>query len=226
MAFITETTDTCWNCNENPADLQRCPCCRIALYCDTACKHSAWEKHKRVCIAVAMPSGLPAAAVSAVRLTGGYQRPFSPEELDVPPEHEIWGEDAHVSPVSQLVGVPIKIWREAPELSLNDKRIPGMDNQSVKELMIQPENGDAAKRWNKNIGPVIIARANQEPLTIIVQEMIWVFCRSIIENFHDLEQPPWGRYNRAAFDKFCKGYIERAILGGRLEEFEGLEFPL
>lgn len=83
-----------------------------------------------------------------------------------------------ISPVSQIVGVPLLIHREAQELSLDEPNDENKDNQAVTYLMIDLESGFAPPRfvathpsnlpltcrgdlncfslhrWQKNIGPV------------------------------------------------------------------------
>ncbi|KAI0042335.1 hypothetical protein FA95DRAFT_1637343 [Auriscalpium vulgare] len=226
MATIA-ITETCWHCDNNTPGLQRCTRCRLALYCNAACQKAAWKTHKSACTANAISSTPPSASVKAVRLKGGFNRPFFPEQLDVPPDHPIWGDATSVSPVSQLVGVPIKIWREAHELPLDHENDANRDNQSVTYLMIRPEVGFATARWLKNIGPVIIARADQKPLSIVALEMIWMFCDMILDRFGENRRAPWDMYNRAAFEEFCENYKENFIENGmRVDEFKAQELPL
>ncbi len=80
------------------------------------------------------------------------------------------------SPISQIVGVPLLIYRETHEFPLDEPKDASKDNQAVTYLMIDPESGFAPPRsvsasfvfidttcisqsllltrWQNNIGPV------------------------------------------------------------------------
>ncbi len=81
-----------------------------------------------------------------MRLLGGYNRPFYPRETVVPPSHPVWSIGA-ISPISQIVGVPLLIHRELEEQRLTDPPNGDKDNQAVTYLMIDPETGFAPKRY-------------------------------------------------------------------------------
>lgn len=82
-------------------------------------------------------------------MPGGRGVTFNPSARTVPPEHPVWNAWRHggVSPVSQLIGVPLLIHREHEELPLDTPNIAEKDNQSVTYLMIDPETGFAAPRY-------------------------------------------------------------------------------
>ena len=77
-----------------------------------------------------------------MRLLGGYNRPFYPRETVVASSHPVWTSGA-ISPVSQIVGVPLLIHRELEEQPWTDPPNGHKDNQAVTYLMIDPEIGFA-----------------------------------------------------------------------------------
>ena len=92
----------------------------------------------------------PADAVAGVRLLGGFNRPFFPKGTTVPPEHAVWTTGA-ISPISQIVGVPLLIHRELQEEPLSKPNDGLKDNQAVTFLMISPESGFAPARCDSDL---------------------------------------------------------------------------
>lgn len=111
----------------------------------------SWELHKKVCKAPRSTLQLsePPSALDGVRLHGGINRPFYPSAITVPLEHPVWTMRA-ISPVSQIVGVPLLIHRELQETPLTVPNDANLDNQAVTYLMISPETGLAAPRYVYN----------------------------------------------------------------------------
>ncbi|KAI0790987.1 hypothetical protein C8Q75DRAFT_758806 [Abortiporus biennis] len=224
----TVSTDTCTFCEKDTANLRRCSRCFIALYCDERCQREGWRTHKSICRPPtgAIPALPPTEAVQGVRLLGGYNGPFRPEVVMVNPDHPVW-KTGTVSLVSQLIGVPLLIHREMKELPLGWPNDENKDNQSVTYLMIEPVRGFAPHRWQKNIGPVTVVRADQQPLTKVALEMIWMFCDSILEDFGDTRLPPLDRYNATAFETFCEDYRDQYLqFPSRFRDFQNLQLPI
>ncbi|KAI0086479.1 hypothetical protein BDY19DRAFT_960091 [Irpex rosettiformis] len=228
---VVSQFDTCSKCGsvaEDGVPLQRCSRCKLALYCDKKCQTTAWKGHKRVC--KALPPSLklsnPEESVKATRLLGGYNRPFYPRDTVVPPSHPVWTTGA-ISPISQIVGVPLLIHREVEEQSLSDPSKGDKDNQAVTYLMIDPETGLAPARWQKNIGPVTIVRADHKHLSPVALEMIWMFCDEILERFGDEGTPPLSKYRKEEFDEFCRKYQEEYVMNNiRADEISTETLPL
>ena len=89
-----------------------------------------------------LPTTPPSNDTMGVRLHGPI---FKPSATLVPPTHPIW-ESGFISPVSQMVGVPIYIWREEQEPPFEAPNVASRDNQSVTFMMIRPEDGFAPAR--------------------------------------------------------------------------------
>ena len=87
----------------------------------------------------------PSTELAGVRLLGGFNRPFYPKAIHVPSRHPVWTTGA-VSPISQIVGVPLLIHREMTEQPLSTPNTAEKDNQAVTFLMIDPVTGFAAPR--------------------------------------------------------------------------------
>ncbi|KAL0571133.1 hypothetical protein V5O48_010825 [Marasmius crinis-equi] len=221
--------DTCNRCNRDSPQLQRCSKCKIAFYCSATCQAAAWKSHKRICKdpPVSLTLTSPSSDIQGVRLIGGYNAPFFPDKpKPVPRDHPVWTASA-VSPISQIVGVPLLIHRESSEMGLEESNDPDRDNQAVTFLMIEPMSGFAPARWQKNIGPITIVRGDHKPLTRVALEMIWMFCDRILDIFGDDTGTPWEMYTREAFVEFCEDYKEDHMqFPLRKAEMEAQELPL
>ncbi|KAJ3556196.1 hypothetical protein NM688_g2160 [Phlebia brevispora] len=150
-------TETCRACGELPASGLALPCerCKCVFYCSTECRDDCDDSHAEYCKAARadLPMQPPSGPVAGVRLIGGNIIPYNPEEATVLPSHPVW-RMGNVSPLSQLVDMPILIYRERPEAELEVDNIADMDNQAVTYFMVDPETGIAPARWQKNIGEV------------------------------------------------------------------------
>jgi len=168
----------------------------------------------------------PKGPVRGVRVRGGS--PFAADKLDVPPSHPVWTQGEQ-SKLSKVVGVPLLLYRELPERSLNEPGNPGLDNQSMTYLMIELDNGFAPPRWQKNIGPVIVVRADQKPLTDRGLELFWMYADRILDVFGDDNGAARARayYNPERFQSWCRTYREQGMEnpGGRAV-WEGVQLPL
>ncbi|KAK1221781.1 hypothetical protein PQX77_015399 [Marasmius sp. AFHP31] len=224
--------DTCCICNSTASEatgqLQRCSRCKVAYYCGQACQKRSWRLHKKIC--KDPPADLrfsePSEGIPGVRLLGGFNWPFRPEAKVIPPSHPVWTKGS-VSPISQIVGVPVLIYRELVELELGFPNDPNRDNQAVTFLMINPQSGFASLRWQKNIGPVTVVRGDHKPLSEIALEMIWMYCDRVLDVFGEDSSTPLKMYTKEAFDKFCQNYKEEALMNGlRVADFNAQELPI
>ncbi|KAI0702302.1 hypothetical protein BC835DRAFT_1411127 [Cytidiella melzeri] len=223
--------DVCSKCGTAPQDgaqLQRCSRCKLTFYCGADCQNTAWKTHKRVCKAppaCTLKLTEPGSAVKATRLLGGHNRPFYPVATIVPASHPVWTTGA-ISPLSQIVGLPLLIHRELEEVPVNVRNDADKDNQAVTYLMIDPETGYAPPRWQKNIGPVTIVRADHKPLTPVAFEMIWMFCDRVLDRFGDGPEFAMRLYKKEEFNKFCEQYKEDYANSVRADEIDAQELPL
>ncbi|KAL0572396.1 hypothetical protein V5O48_009556 [Marasmius crinis-equi] len=230
---MSQTTrfDTCCRCNRPSPQLQRCSKCKITFYCGSACQTAAWKSHKKICRdpPASLSFSPPASpeGIQGIRLIGGYNAPFLPDKPKlVPADHPVWTRGS-VAPISQIVGVPLLIWRELEELGLDVRNDPNRDNQAVTFLMIDPESGFAPARWQKNVGPVTIVRGDHNPLTLVALEMIWMFCDRILDIIGEQTGTPLKMYTREVFNEFCQSYKEQYIqYPSRRTEMEAQELPL
>ncbi len=113
-----------------------------------ACQKEAWKTHKRVCKPAPvdlLSASPPREPIAGVRVLGGNNRPFYPERTTVGSDHPVWTLGS-ISPVSQVVDVPILIHREREETDLAAPNDADLDNQSVTYLMIEPVRGFAPPR--------------------------------------------------------------------------------
>ena len=83
-----------------------------------------------------------------------------------------------------------------------------LDNQIATYLNIDAESGFAEMRWQLHVGTVIVARQDRKPLLVHHLGGVWMFCDRILDLFGNGEGPPRQLYNRAAFEKWWKGYCE------------------
>ncbi|KAL0071139.1 hypothetical protein AAF712_001698 [Marasmius tenuissimus] len=223
--------DTCCICNRTASEatgqLQRCSRCKAAYYCGQACQKRSWKSHKKICKdSPDLRFSEPSEGIPGVRLLGGFNSPFWPEAKVISPNHPVWTKGS-VSPVSQIVGVPLLIYRELEELELESPNDPNRDNQAATFLMIDPQTGFASPRWQKNVGPVTVARGDHKPLSKIALEMIWMYCDRILDVFGDDGSTPWNMYTKEFFDEFCQDYKENALMNGRrVADFNAQEVPL
>ncbi|KAG8945529.1 hypothetical protein FRC04_000732 [Tulasnella sp. 424] len=167
--------------------------------------------------------------VKAVRLNGGWNMPFNPDDVEIPSDHEMFAAEGlaqRISPISMLVDVPIVIWRlrkDNPMSHLTSLERAHLDNQSVTFLMINPWTGWAPAQWQQGIGPVIVARLDKKPLSIDALEVIWMFCDASGELASEGEMTRAqleARYKPAAFQKWCVEYKESYEELGRLQSLE------
>ena len=76
------------------------------------CQKAAWKQHKKVCReAPTLKSTPPDAPVAGVRVKGPV---FHPEGVTIAPDHRVWTKGT-ISPISQLIGLPVIIHREERE---------------------------------------------------------------------------------------------------------------
>ena len=80
------------------------------------CQKAAWKQHKKVCReAPTLKSTSPDAPVAGVHVKGPI---FHPKNITVAPDHPVWTKGT-VSPISQLIGLPILIHRDEQEYELD-----------------------------------------------------------------------------------------------------------
>lgn len=166
MSFNPVRTETCRFCRSIPdGPVIRCERCKVAFYCVRAafacdilsnmfvflgqreeCRRAAAESHLKYCKAprTGLPMSPPSGSVTGVRLLGG-DIPFVPQVILVNGSHPVWPTGT-VSPLSQLVDMPILIYRERRELPLDRRNIMDLDNQAVTHIMVDPETGIAPAR--------------------------------------------------------------------------------
>jgi hypothetical protein len=109
-----------------------------------------------------------------------------------------------VPDIPRLIELPLVIHRVgtvAPDRAY-------LDNQIATYLNIDAETGFAAMRWQSHVGTVIVARQDKKPLLVHHLEGVWMFCDHILDLFGDGDGPPRRLYNRAAFERWWKGYCE------------------
>lgn len=165
LMSVTSPYDTCCTCGSKAdpgSSLRRCSRCKLALYCvrpsvilpfpsfisrlqGTGCQNASWKLHKRICKPREITFSNPTEELAGVRLLGGFNRPFYPSKTTVPPNHPVWTTGT-VSPLSQIVGIPLLIHRELEEQPLETPNVADKDNQAVTYLMIDPESGYASAR--------------------------------------------------------------------------------
>jgi len=224
------TSTKCKQCGKAATDdspMKRCPCkLKDAVYCDQTCQTADWNNHKKACreahaggrlvpvgggISGSTATDTPS-AVKAVELTGGWNVPFHPAEVDISSEHVMFKGAGYLSPISQLIGQPILVYRHLQDDPLGYLSHPlreHLDNQSVTYLMIDPESGFAPARWQCGVGQVTVARQDKTPLAKLDLEKIWMFCDRIIGYFGNGDGPPRQDYNPVAYAKFVRKYKAR-----------------
>ncbi|KAG9015997.1 hypothetical protein FRB90_003888, partial [Tulasnella sp. 427] len=195
------------------------------------CQVQSWKAHKSVCKQSKVkaqsgsqksPSDIPPTSsqtcpsdrfVKAVKLKGRLNKNFNAEELEIPSDHELFvskGLAERISPISQLVDVPIIVWRLRKRdnfksyLAYLDR--PHLDSSSVKWLMVDPWTGQAPPLWQLGVGPVIVARKDKKPLSAAALKLISLFCEQ--SGGHAAEENVdrallEARYEPAAFQKWC-----------------------
>ncbi|KLO09171.1 hypothetical protein SCHPADRAFT_858154 [Schizopora paradoxa] len=223
----------CKVCGKSPEEgskIMRCPC-KTVNYCGVECQRLDWKEHKRTCKALAtkkaeMVNGASGSTsvptvVKAVDLTGGFNMPFHPIDVEISSNHEMFRGAGILSPLSRLIGQPILIYRHLRDDAhkyINHPERQNYDNQAVTHMMIDPSTGYAAPRWQCGIGRVTIARQDKSPLTTLDLEKIWMYCDSVLDSFSDGHRPSLQSHNPAAFEEFAKKYDEEK------KEYEGFDF--
>ncbi|KDQ12019.1 hypothetical protein BOTBODRAFT_176789 [Botryobasidium botryosum FD-172 SS1] len=229
---MTDITRQCHCCKREASASEsfvRCGGCRAIYYCSPACQTDNWPSHRGTCESLsslrAQRSKTPPPAtptnVPAVDLLGGEKIPFNPREIVLTTLtcDEILAAGV-VSPISQLIGVPLVIHRHMQEDSLQMPLDASLDNQAATYLMVSPESGYAPLAWQQCIGPVTIVRADRRPLTSLALEMIWDYVEFVLDDSGDEGVPRW-RYTPQAFQEWCRRH--RA---GRIDKYRGLVLPL
>ncbi|KLO09175.1 hypothetical protein SCHPADRAFT_931318 [Schizopora paradoxa] len=220
------STSQCKVCGKAATDdspMKRCSCkSEDALYCGAECQNADWKKHKKTCRdlrkadatnraaeeTATSPSTVPS-VVKAVDLTGGYNIPFHPIDVEISSNHEIFNGAGHLSPLSILVGQPILVYRHLRDDPYDYECHPQreeLDNLSVTHMMINPKSGFAPARWQCGIGRVTIAREDKSPLSKKDLEKIWMYCDAVIESFSNDCVPPLGTHNPTTFERFARNY--------------------
>lgn len=97
--------------------------------------------------------------IQAVLSLGGHTFPFNVERTTIPSNHVLFnpGPNRHVSPLSDLIGVPLVIFRHRTDATMDHVSSnirASLDNASTTFLMMNPFTGWAPAEWQQGIGPV------------------------------------------------------------------------
>jgi len=170
-------------------NVPRCSRCKFAYYCDSGCQKKHWKAHKPLCKPPpALPTTPPPAAVLGVRLLPGNNPPLQPESVTIPADHPSWAKGT-LSPVSTLVDMPLLIYKEVP-LPRDTPRIwAERECQVATFMMIDLTSGFAPPRWQDDIGPALVVRADQKPLTVHDLARFWSYCCKLMDM--DWGSPAW-----------------------------------
>lgn len=123
-------------------------------------------------------------------------------EEDLPDTHRVFAEGAF-SPISQLIGLPVRILRLDRRPSLSIPR--DYDNQLITYLMIDPVSGFAPLAWQQGIGTVIVARDDRRPLTSQYVEALWMYADALLDRYSEGLVTP-NQITQPAFDRFWRQY--------------------
>jgi hypothetical protein len=105
-------------------------------------------------------------------------------EEEVPATHPVF-RDGKLSPISKVLGLPVRVHRLDPRPSTAIPRDPGFDNQRITFLMIDPRFGIAPPAWQQGIGTVIVARDDGQPLTPRALEVLGMYIDQLMDKYED-----------------------------------------
>mmetsp|Transcript_52587 Transcript_52587/g.87410 ORF Transcript_52587/g.87410 Transcript_52587/m.87410 type:complete len:232 (+) Transcript_52587:92-787(+) len=117
-----------------------------------------------------------------------------------------------LSPLSSLIGLPLRFLRVDKRPSLSIPRTAKLDNQPVTYMMIDPVTGFAHPEWQQGIGSVFVARQDKRPLLIAHLEAVWQFADDILERFGDGNVNYKVDMTKKEFLKFFKWYKDRQVM--------------
>ncbi|KAJ3029953.1 hypothetical protein HDV00_009340, partial [Rhizophlyctis rosea] len=165
--------------------------------------------------------------VQAVRIhRRGSTRPGTFQLITIPRTHPVFEAACPLSPVSHEIGIPLRIYREAP---LDPKEAPThpdrakYDCQIATYLMIEIHSGYAPGEWQCGVGDVIVARADGRPTSVHLVEGVWMFCDRLLDMFGDGEGAvvPERDITKGKFRRFWKNYKEERVENGAMYGVEG-----
>jgi hypothetical protein len=108
----------------------------------------------------------------------GREGVFIDEELH--PSHPVF-ETGTISPVSRMLGMPVRVHRLDPRPSLSIPRTANLDNQHTTYIMIEPVSGFAPRAWQQGIGTVVVARDDRQPLSAQALEAMWNYIDRLLD---------------------------------------------
>eukprot|EP00741_Cyanophora_paradoxa_P018080 tig00021037_g17457.t1 len=119
------------------------------------------------------------------------------------------------SPVLHLLGVPVRVAREADHSHL--PRTGRLDNQMATFFMIEPVSGFAPPKWESNVGDAFVFRTDGKPFTVDHAWCLWDYFNSLLDvyGYDDSERRVRVWLRRGTFDEFVADYNKR--LGLSLE---------
>jgi hypothetical protein len=86
-----------------------------------------------------------------------------------------------MSPVSQLIGIPLCAAKVEPLIVFTDRA--DFDNQWATYLMIDPASGFAPDKWQAFVGPVVVWRPSWEPFSEDDAFLIYDFLCTLLEKY-------------------------------------------
>lgn len=107
-------------------------------------------------------------------------------------------------PISQKIGFPLLVRRSEVEPA----RGPLGDNPHATWLMIDPATGFAPAEWQRDVGSVVVARADRETLETDTLGAITDYISDIMDAFGDGVGTVQKYYDRNRLDKFMADHLK------------------
>ena len=108
------------------------------------------------------------------------------------------------TPISQKIGFPLIVQRPVDQ----QIRGPAADNPHATWLMIDPRSGFAPPEWQKDVGNVLVARADKSPLDIKTLAAITDYISDILDAFGDGPGVAQKYYNKQRQEKYMADHFE------------------
>ncbi|THH18659.1 hypothetical protein EW146_g2376 [Bondarzewia mesenterica] len=229
MSLSSVPSRKCAKCSkdESTANLSVCSGCKTTFYC---VRHSTFSSGfgtiESLTGLIARPHRVDDSQENGITITCDGDRVGSPfRVVQIPDTHPIYYQ-SDVCPVSEVVGLPIMIYRHSKEDPLYMERTAAMDNQIATYLMIDVDSGFAPMSWQQAVGTVTVMRQDHRPLTPQAIETMWMYNSHLLDNFGEAEDfNPREDITPADFREFCEDYKEEVNGYGTRSDFMDVQLP-
>ena len=110
------------------------------------------------------------------------------------------------APALALCGLPLVVKKTTTKTKLTERE--DYDNQWATFLMIDPVTGFAPKKWQSNVGPVLVYRPEGLDLTADDMDVTNTFLNDLLDEFGDGDFDPKSWLNPQFFQEYIRDMKE------------------